>query len=89
MDINSVATEFIELNRRRRELEKREEYFKGILVEYFQSTKTLSLDTAEGRICYQASQRAEYDIPVLREILPEPIFQLVTKLSANDALIYS
>ena len=87
MDINMVATEFIEVNRRRRELEKREEYFKGILAEHFQSTKTLSLDTEQGRICYQASQRAEYDISVLREILPEPIFQLVTRLSVNDVLL--
>jgi hypothetical protein len=87
MDINGVAAEFIEVNQRRRELEKREEYLKGILTEHFQSTKTLSLDTDKGRICYQASQHTDYDIPLLRETLPESIFQLVTKLSVNDALL--
>ena len=87
MDINSIASEFIEINQRRREFEKREEYLKGILVEHFQSTKTLSLDTDKGRICYQASQRTDYDIPLLRQSIPETVFQLVTKLSVNDALL--
>ncbi|NLJ60413.1 MAG: hypothetical protein GX338_05640 [Firmicutes bacterium] len=87
MDIDNIATEFIEVNRRRKELEKREEYLKGILVEHFQSTKTLSLDTDKGRISYQASQHTDYDIPLLRESLPESIFQLVTKLSVNDTLL--
>ncbi len=87
MDINTVATEFIEVNQRRRELEKREEYLKGILTEHFQATKTLSLDTDRGTIRYQASQHTDYDIPLLREILPESIFQLVTRLSVNDALL--
>ena len=87
MDINTVATEFIEVNQRRRELEKREEYLKGILTEHFQATKTLSLDTDRGTIRYQASQHTDYDIPLLREILPESVFQLVTRLSVNDALL--
>jgi hypothetical protein len=87
MDIDAVATEFIEINQRRRELEKREEYLKGILTEHFQSTKTLSLDTDEGTVRYQASQHTDYDIPLLREILSESIFQLVTRLSVNDALL--
>jgi len=87
MDINAIATEFIEVNQRRRELEKREEYLKGILAEHFQTTKTLSLDTDRGIIRYQASQHTDYDIPLLRGILPESIFQLVTRLSVNDALL--
>ncbi len=87
MDINTIATEFIEVNQRRRELEKREEYLKGILADHFQATKTLSLDTDTGTIRYQASQHTDYDIPLLREILPESIFQLVTRLSVNDALL--
>lgn len=87
MDINTIATEFIEVNQRRRELEKREEYLKGILADHFQATKTLSLDTDTGTIRYQASQHTDYDVPLLREILPESIFQLVTRLSVNDALL--
>lgn len=87
MDINSIATEFIEVNQRRRELEKREEHLKGILTEHFQSTKTLSLDTDKGRICYQASQRNVYDIPMLREILPDSVFQFITRVSVNDVLL--
>ncbi|MEW6227657.1 MAG: hypothetical protein AB1700_06105 [Bacillota bacterium] len=87
MGITSVAREFIEVNQRRKELEKQEECLKEILIEHFRATKTTCVETDIGKVSYLESQKADYDIPALRQVLPETMFNLVTKVSVNDAVL--
>lgn len=87
MDITSVAGEFIEINQRRKELEKREDYLKTVLVRHFQETKTTHVETDKGKVSYIESQKVDYDIPALRQAIPEAVFNLVTKVSVNDAVL--
>lgn len=87
MGITSVAREFIEVNQRRKELEKQEECLKEILIEHFRATKTTCVETDIGKVSYLESQKADYDIPALRQVLPETVFNLVTKVSVNDAVL--
>lgn len=86
-DIRVVAEEFIEVNERRKELEKREDSLKEVLVRYFEETGERQLDTDRGTVSYLESKRVEYDIPSLRRVLPPHLFELVTKVSVNDSIL--
>ncbi|MDI7247741.1 MAG: siphovirus Gp157 family protein [Bacillota bacterium] len=87
MDISAIAREFIDVNQRRKELEKREEYLKGALVQHFQATGAKHLETEAGKVSYLEAQKVDYDIPLLRQALPASVFELVTKVSVNDAVL--
>ncbi len=87
MDIVGVAREFIGLNQRRREIEKQEEQLKAILVEHFRASRTTCVDTDIGKVSYLESEKADYDVPALRRALPEAVFDLVTRVSVNDAML--
>jgi len=87
VDITGVARGLIEVNQRRKELERQEERLKEILIEHFRATKTTCVETDIGKVSYLESQKADYDIPALRQVLPETVFNLVTKVSVNDAVL--
>lgn len=87
VDIAAIAREFIDINQRRKDLEKREEYLKGILVKHFQTTGARHVDTDAGKVSYLEAQTVDYDIPLLRQALPPSVFELVTKVSVNVAVL--
>ncbi|MGE5587256.1 MAG: hypothetical protein ACM3ZO_03430, partial [Clostridia bacterium] len=87
MDISAIAKEFIDINERRKELEKREEYLRGVLVQHFQATGTKQLETERGKVSYVEAQKVDYDVPLLRHALPPPVFDLVARVSINDSVL--
>ena len=87
VDIAGIAREFIEVNQQRRELERQEEYLKGLLVEHFRTARTSWIETEKGKVGYVEFERVDYDIDMLRKALPQAIFDLVTKVSINDVVL--
>lgn len=86
-DIRAVAEEFIEVNERRKELERREEHLRGLLVQYFDATGTRQLEVGTGKVSYAEAQKVDYDVPLLRQVLPASVFELVSRVSVNDTML--
>lgn len=78
-----MADEFLEIGRRRKELEERESVLRKELEEYFRATGTRGIKTRLGKVSFVAASTVEYDVEILKKAVPASLYATVLKVSAN------
>ena len=87
MEITRLADEFLEIGRRRKELEERESMIRKELEKYFKTTGTKGIKTEQGKVSFVEVTSVEYDVEILKGIIPLALCATVLKVTANAKVI--
>ncbi|MCL4514797.1 MAG: hypothetical protein M1379_04315 [Firmicutes bacterium] len=87
MEITRLADEFLEIGRKRKELEERESMLRKELEEYFRATGTKGVKTSQGKVSFVEATSVEYDVEILKGIVPPSLYATILKVTANARVI--